>query len=239
MSDISEALKYVGSLKDTINVRSEVQIDGRTYSRGALNPVHTPTPTPLSITTLTGFADYTLANKDKLDLDNCMVIVDSPSAVRLCSNLVAPFAQRFDFLQAEPEQEPFQFNRHMGQEAFLIGLASLFTADGGRDQLLVDVASIHIDQGADIEDNGISQTVATKTGARLLTKKSINPRVALHPYCTFPEIPQPRREFLFRLDQNGSPALYVADGEAWRGPTMLAIKAWLAERLPKELVILA
>ncbi len=240
MEGIKEALEFVAGLKDTIHGRSLEKIDGRQYSRGDLSPVREPEPATLTVSTLTGLVDYVLANPDALEMTTgCFLHVVSPSSVVLRSAEIGAFRQRIAHVEAKPEfGNTFPFGRHMPLADFIIGLNALFTDKGDRDQLVMDVAAIKVDAGAEIEDDGISQTVAVKAGARLMTTKKIEPRVTLHPFCTFQEIAQPARSFILRLDDKGQPGLFVADGEAWRGKTMLDIKDWLADRLP-EMNILA
>jgi len=91
--------------------------------------------------------------------------------------------------------------------------------------------------GGTVEDNGTSQTVTVEAGARLMGKKDIKPRVHLHPYSTFQDIEQPRREFILRLNSEGQPGLFVADGEAWRNKAMADIKKWLGEKMPSMQII--
>lgn len=53
----------------------------------------------------------------------------------------------------------------------------------------------------------------------------------LQPYRTFLEVEQPASDFLLRLDKEGRPALYEADGGAWKLEAKRNIAAYLCEQL--------
>lgn len=237
MDNVAEALKFVSELKDQNHAASEVVVDGRQYSRGSLSPVKAPEAPRLDVHTLTGLVDYLKANVDGHDPKTLLVHVVSPTSVVLRSAVFGSFKQRETIAVAEPIIPKFEFGRFMPSEDFIIGLNAMFTAQGDRDALLTDVAAIKIEAGGGVTDDGTSQTVTVEAGARLVSKRQTKPRVTLHPFCTFQEIEQPAREFLFRLSAEGKPGLYVADGEAWRNKAMADIKAWMAERLPDMHVI--
>lgn len=237
MDNVAEALRFVSELKDQNHAASEVVIDGRQYSRGSLAQVKAPEAPRLDVHTLTGLVDYLKANVDGHDPKTLLVHVVSPTSVVLRSAVFGAFKQREVIAAAEPIIPKFEFGRFMSSEDFIIGLNAMFTAQGDRDALLSDVAAIKIEAGGGVTDDGTSQTVTVEAGARLVSKRQTKPRVTLHPFCTFQEIEQPAREFLFRLSTEGKPGLYVADGEAWRNKAMADIKAWLAKLLPDMHVI--
>jgi len=89
------------------------------------------------------------------------------------------------------------------------------------------VAHIKIEDSADIVDDGVAQKLKVASGARLVDMGEMKPRWTLQPYCSFPELAPPKREFLFRVDKHGQPGLFQADGDTWRGPHMQRIKEWL------------
>jgi hypothetical protein len=238
VDNLAEALNFVANLKDQNFSRSEVEIAGRMYRRGSLVAIEEPEAPRLELRTLTGLVDYLGANVDELKLETLLVQVASPVSVFLRSAVFGPFKQRAVIAVAEPILPEFQFGAFMSSEDFIIGLNAMFTDAGDRDALLADVAAIKIDAGAGVKDDGTSQTVTMEAGARLLSQRQTKPSVTLHPFCTFQEIDQPARQFLFRLSKEGQPGLFVADGEAWRNKAMLDIKAWLSERL-KDMHIIA
>jgi len=234
---VAQALGFVAELKDKIHVASEVEIDGRKYSRGSLQPIYEPSVPKIELHTLTGLADYCAANVDGLDLDKCMIHVVGPVEVRLLTAAFGPFKQRTTVVKSEPILPAFPFGRFISNEEFIIGVNAAFVDSADKDDVLKAVAAIKINAGGAVEDNGTSQTVTVEAGARLMGKKDIKPRVHLHPYSTFQDIEQPRREFILRLNSEGQPGLFVADGEAWRNKAMADIKKWLGEKMPSMQII--
>ena len=91
-------------------------------------------------------------------------------------------------------------------------------------EAVTDVPSISINQS-------ISQEVSVRTGAVLKEQQTVQPIVRLQPYRTFLEVEQPASDFLLRLDKEGHPALYEADGGAWKLEAKRSIAAYLGEQL--------
>lgn len=234
---LAQAMEFVVGLNDDVHARSEVEIEGRTYSRGTLTPVMEPSVPRVDLHTLSGVVDYCNANVDGLDLATCLIHVADPVKVFLLTNAFGKFKQRAKVIESTPILPSFQFGRFMSSEDFIIGLNAMFVPGGDRDLLLQDVAKIKVEVGSGVEDDGTSQTVSVQAGARLMSKQLLKPRVTLHPYCTFQEVEQPEREFIFRLSGDGQPGLFVADGECWRNRAMDSIKAYLGTQLPNMNII--
>ena len=93
------------------------------------------------------------------------------------------------------------------------------------------MSRIDVNQGVSSVDNGISQEVSVRTGAVLKEQQTVQPIVRLQPYRTFLEVEQPASDFLLRLDKEGRPALYEADGGAWKLEAKRNIAAYLGEQL--------
>lgn len=236
---IAEALKYVANQADKLRDLELVEVGDRQYTFRDLKPVLDPQPDPISMTTLTGLVDYCKTNVDCLGLGSCLIQVDSPTQVSLRSPLTCAFHQRDVYAVAKHASKVFSFDRFMSQEEFIIGVNALFMQSEERDELLAAAAAVAVDAGATATDNGISQEVQVRTGARLVDRKTLKPRVKLKPFCTFMEVEQPEREFIFRLDKEGRMALFAADGDFWKAAVMQSIKAYLAENLPETLTIIA
>ena len=232
MDNISEALKFVVAQNNKIHDRKILEVLGRTYSFGNLQPVKEPVPETIKTTTLTGLVDFVSSDFGPHH-DTNFIHVKSPESVAVLSDLFGSFVQRKNPVCAEHVGMGFKFGIHLPPADFLVGLHALFAEGGDKDDLLRGVSAIKIDAGGTVEDNGISQKVTVTSGARLLEVKDLKPRVTLYPHCTFPEIAPPMRQFVFRLDKEGKPGLFPADGETWKGRTMAEIKTWLSERLPQ------
>ena len=124
--------------------------------------------------------------------------------------------------------------RSMSQEQAIVELQSLYAVTTDRDYLLALLSRIDVNQGVSSVDNGISQEVSVKTGAVLKEQQTVQPIVHLQPYRTFLEVEQPVSDFLLRLDKEGHPALYEADGGAWKLEAKRSIAAYLAEKLADQ-----
>ncbi len=122
-------------------------------------------------------------------------------------------------------------NQSMTQEQAIVELQSLYAATTDRAYLLALLSRIDVNQGVSSVDNGISQEVSVKTGAVLMEQQTVKPIVHLQPYRTFLEVEQPASDFLLRLDKEGRPALYEADGGAWKLEAKRNIAAYLGEQL--------
>mgnify|MGYP003258251653 FL=1 len=53
----------------------------------------------------------------------------------------------------------------------------------------------------------------------------------MQPYRTFLEVKQPASDFLLRIDKDGHPALYEADGGAWKLEAKRNIAGYLSAQL--------
>ena len=95
-------------------------------------------------------------------------------------------------------------------------------------QLLGNITN---EQSAQTLDDGFTQNVVVKKGIALKENKNIKPIVKLIPYRTFLEVGQPESEFLLRLHDGNTVALYEADGGAWK----LEARRKIADYLRREL----
>lgn len=102
----------------------------------------------------------------------------------------------------------------MDAERAVIELQSLYAATRDRDYLLALLS--HID---------------TSQGVALKEQQTVQPIVHLQPYRTFLEVAQPASDFLLRIDKDGHPALYEADGGAWKLEAKRSIAAYLGGQL--------
>lgn len=87
------------------------------------------------------------------------------------------------------------------------------------------------DPRAVVVDSGVTQEVSVRRGVALKEQQTVQPIVHLQPYRTFLEVAQPASDFLLRIDKDGHPALYEADGGAWKLEAKRSIAAYLGEQL--------
>lgn len=84
-------------------------------------------------------------------------------------------------------------------------------------------------------DDGITQQVMAKQGAMLASDVKISPIIRLAPFRTFIEVGQPESEFLFRISDGNSFALYEADGGAWKIKAKTNIRMFFEDALAEEI----
>ena len=138
---------------------------------------------------------------------------------------------RLPLYEAASDVPHITTNQSMTQEQAVVELQSLYAVTPDRDYLLALLSRIDVNQGVSSVDNGISQEVSVRTGAVLKEQQIVQPIVHLQPYRTFLEVEQPASDFLLRLDKEGHPALYEADGGAWKLEAKRNIAAYLGEKL--------
>lgn len=138
---------------------------------------------------------------------------------------------RLPLYEAVSDVPSISVNQSISQEKAIVELQSLYAITEDRDYLLSLLSRIDVNQGVSSVDNGISQEVSVKTGAVLKEQQTVQPIVHLQPYRTFLEVEQPASDFLLRLNKEGHPALYEADGGAWKLEAKRNIAAYLGEKL--------
>lgn len=172
-------------------------------------------PSALHLNTLTSLVDYILSGLNGLLEQKLIVVVDNPREVYVYTE-DDDRQKRTTLAIVEAVIPDFKFDKYYDMESFNIALQARFidTDDRG---LVIDYASkISIENGADIEDDGISQVTTIKNGIASKGKaKAPNP-VTLAAYRTFNEVEQPSSKFVFRINKDGNLALFEADGGAWR-----------------------
>ena len=138
---------------------------------------------------------------------------------------------RLPLYEAVSDVPNISVNQSIRLERAIVELQSLYAVTPDRDYLLALLSRIDVNQGVSSVDNGISQEVSVRTGAVLKEQQTVQPIVHLQPYRTFLEVEQPASAFLLRLDKEGHPALYEADGGAWKLEAKRNIAAYLGEQL--------
>ncbi len=225
-------------------------VDGRTYAikenRTLGEYVRPPAPIDkptLELQTLTGFIDAVKAKIDSFD-EKCAVLVDDFENVALVSLEADEFGRRHEWLRAtNQENAPFNFDTFMVPETFIIALQSGFLPTDNTVQLQRLASSLSNESVISVQDDGLSQKIETKQGGVTRGQVELPPRIPLMAYRTFREVDPTTSEFMVRLKgQNGQLphiALMQIDAGRWKYDTMLMVRNYLAERLPKDTVILA
>lgn len=245
-TDLKETLSYLveqgGKRQDLAHELADERknpivydLNGQPVTTRKFERFYEPEPAAITVTTLSGLVDYVLTNPDGLTLDTILCHVVSPVKVILRSKLTGPYLQRPKYVEAEASTLPqIAFGRYMETEAFNIMLLSSFVPSEHRAAVLKVTGNVEAGVQAKTADDGVTQEVVLKTGINRKEHSDLPSPIVLQPYRTFPEVEQPASAFLLRLKQvseDGQPvagfALFEADGGAWRGKAMTAIKAYL------------
>lgn len=211
-----------------------VEIKGRTFSTEKLYPVQEQAPVnAIEIHSLTGLVDYV---KSKFDKDSEFLIhIKSPSEVDLIDALDSTNNRRI-FINSQAILPKIIFESFIDRENFQIMLQANFVPTEHSAIVLDIISHIHIDDnGVELKDNGLTQTVVVKSGSSTLSQAILPPRVTLKPFRSFVEVPQPPSEYVFRLDGRGRPALFEADGGSWQLEAIENIAAYFAEQLAEQI----
>lgn len=224
-------VKALPALRNTYRVVQKVELLDDGYLREVKPEV--PSPARYSVDTLEALVK--LIRTEGVDVAELLYVrVDSAQRVMVDSTYTGrDYAQysRLPLYEAVSDVPGITVNQSISQEKAVVELQSLYAVTEDRDYLLALLSRIDVNQGVSSVDNGISQEVSVRTGAVLKEQQIVQPIVHLQPYRTFLEVEQPASEFLLRLDKEGRPALYEADGGAWKLEAKRNIAAYLGEKL--------
>jgi hypothetical protein len=223
-----DALQYLVGLADPL----DLQVEGLHYSPRVLQAIKSPVAEPLNVTTLDGFVEMLEAGVNGFKGDDVVIHVTDFKAVQLVNRAPDAWGRRQVHLAAKPLQgaEEFQFEEWHDHEDFCISLLSLFQTTPDLVELQDIAAHISDRTELKLEDTGVTQGMTLQRTAAFKEEKTIKPRVILKPYCTFREIDQPERDFIFRARQGGSLALFEADGGSWKIRAINLVAEWLVNR---------
>ena len=230
---IKEAIQYLVGLKDN----KTYQIDGKTYSDNQLHLIEEDRRYRKCMEF--GSLDA-IVNMIKAEIGDYTDGIE-PIFIRIQDHKTVDVFTRPD----DRERRTYPYEAKCAdadfregwrdQQAAIIEIKSRFIPTEDSEYLISLISRINNDQGVKSEDNGVSQTVVTKQGVTLMGAETVKPRLALQPFRTFREVPQPESDFILRLDENGRVGLFEADGGIWKMEAKDNIKAYLEEYL-KEYV---
>lgn len=147
-----------------------------------------------------------------------------------------------DYLYSCKAQLPVHdFGHFITLENMIIALRSKYVRTASLDEHIQLVGSIFEESSVVTSDDGISQNVAVRKGVALKANKTINPIVRLTPFRTFSDVEQPASDFLFRIKEGGTAALFEADGGAWENEARRNIAMFLRTELEelKDIITIA
>lgn len=216
-----------------------IEIEGVQYSTKELSRINPPKPNFIQVQSLTAIIDFLRANVDKLEAGKLIIHVDDHQTVRILSALDSVYKSREIYIFAEAEPPEIRLNNFTDRESFNIMLQSRFADVADRADVLRSIAKMRYENEVKMEDDGITQTVASKAGVALVREDQIPNPVRLAPFRTFSEIEQPISPFILRVDDKCNVGLFEADGGAWKNKAMQSIKNYLEFELGEGYTIIA
>ncbi|MCD8356275.1 MAG: hypothetical protein LUE11_06860 [Clostridia bacterium] len=197
----------------------------------------------LHVHTLTSIIDYiangTDDNGEDAETDRRFVIhIEDYNKVLLTRELSTD-RHREELLYATDDTQTFPYGHFLPVENFIIAMQAYFIQDDTTTALVKLVSNVTDSNSVQQADNGLNQSVTAKTGIVTSSTVEVPNPVILRPLCTFSEIQQPERRFVFRLrggDNGVSVALFEADGNAWKHEAIVNIRDYFCNELPKEML---
>ncbi|WP_367007416.1 hypothetical protein ABZ559_04975 [Streptococcus sp. ZY19097] len=240
--NIKEALEYAVDLANNenkvIEVNGKSYYDAQRYRMIELEPKLYPKT--LALNTLDSLVDYLKSGLNGLNEQKLLVVVEGPLEVSVYSE-DDERAHRSRLATVEAITPNLHFGQYEDAADFNVILQSKFIDSDDRDVVIEFASALKIENGSEIEDNGVSQMATVKNGVASLAKgKAPNP-VTLRPYRTFGEVEQPASKFIFRINKHAEMALFEADGGKWRLEAINNVADYLKGQLTDQtnLTILA
>ena len=203
---------------------------GYSYSDKKLNIINVPRVKTVCFNTLRGLVETLKIEYGNYD-GTIIVNVKGYDKVEVLTAIDDADRLREYPYEANAEITSFNFGYKLDYESMIIALKSKFVETPELLNVVQLLGNITNEQSAQTLDDGFTQNVVVKKGIALKENKNIKPIVKLIPYRTFLEVDQPESEFLLRLHDGNTVALYEADGGAWK----LEARSKIAEYLRKEL----
>lgn len=228
------------------NIQKVIDIGGIPFMWDARNnkwipievplPADEPTAKPMGFYTLDGLIDYIQENVEGMipsgDSEEKLIlqVVDWRQVV-LWSKPSINRKERHVIALVLAHTPNIQFGYHMDNETFCTMLLSEFIDTEARASLFKVVKCLTNEQSLRTADDGVSQVVTVKQGVTLAADVKFENPVPLKPMRTFTEIEQPESNFTLRIDEKARPALFEADGGAWKNEAVVSIKEYLKSNL--------
>ena len=218
------------------NQVAEIKIGDRTFVTSdrltEIKPLK-PCATRLFFSDLSSIVQIVKKEKKRFELP-LYINIENETRVSVISSMDAEKEREIPYV-VETTGSRFRFGCPYDYESFVIAIRSLFEQNDGAKELLQLLKKFSNVESIETNDDGISQSVIAKTGATLAGSIKAAPIRKLVPYRTFAESVQPESEFLFRISQDKSFALYEADGGAWKIKAKRNIRTFLESQLQEEI----
>lgn len=240
---IKEALQYFLNLNTTPDERLVDTVDQDGFTRilvinaegnaTEIQPRDNRAKEAIELNTLTGLVDYIKSNLDRKDAPFFLHVMDEETVV-LKSTLLSN-GKREELAMAKAIVPQFAYGIFHNTEKLIIAFQSIFTKTEDRDLLQKVVGSVKEENVRETGDDGISQAVTIKTGIASSNDVLVPNPVSLAPYRTFLEVEQPASDFIFRMKDGPTGAIFEADGGAWRNQAIINVRDYLLEQLSSEI----
>lgn len=217
---IEEALQW---LKD--NTQPVIfEAAGQSFSTADFNPIEIKRDLPgaLKVTTLSGLSDLVTASFEGITNDKFVAHIVSPTQVDIVGLASDEHGRRKRFATAEAWlPSGLQVGVFQDHNEFMLLLQRYFVPNDDVTYLLTLCANLTDEKAVTSTDDGLTQTVGTRSGVRWQSTTAVKPRVSLAPFRTFTEVAQPESIFVLRMQSPKEPGipklgLFDADGGAWR-----------------------
>lgn len=193
-----------------------------------------PTPDTLKLGTLQSLAEYVggTHDTDYREERGYFLHVESPTVVRLLTDVFGDLHQRVAVARADAIVPSFPFGQWQDPESFVIAVQSQFQPSPERGAVLAIAGNLKDESVRTLSDDGVTQEATARKGLNLAANVRVPNPVALRPFRTFAEVAQPESPFVLRLRGGGDGklpacALFEADGGVWRLVAIERIKSWL------------
>lgn len=197
---------------------------GQAFSPETFNPIEIKRDLPgaLEVSTLSGLADLTKAGFEGMTTDAFIAHIVSPTQVDIVGLNSDEHGRRKRFATAKAWLPTgCQTGIFQDHHDFMLLLQRYFVPNEDVAYLLALAANLTDEKAVTSTDDGMTQTVGTRTGVTWKATTAVKPRVTLAPFRTFTEVPQPESTFILRMQSPKDPGipklgLFEADGGAWR-----------------------
>lgn len=204
-----------------------------------------PAAAPIVAHTLQAVVDYLApqgdgaVTRDCVEIDDIFVHVESHDVVEVFGAL-RERRDRERFLVAKPvggAELDRVIGHYQAQDAFVLSVQTGFRASPERAELLKLVGNLIDGVSKTAIDDGVTQMVNVKAGAKL--DGAVKNPWMLAPLRSFPEIELSPQPFVLRVYAGGEGrpaqlALFDASGGAWRVEAISKIAAWLKEKAGEQ-----
>lgn len=226
--------QLIQTIKDSVEVQRFTPEAGELFSHKLNFAPEKPLSDTIKLASLTGIIDYLNHGIDTETRNGIFVHVVSPTMVSVRGVLPHREDRRFTpvaTLADVPKNALLDGDEWTESEEAIITLQSCFVATDEQKELIRILGTLVKDDAIEKEDDGVSQTVSTRSGVKVKNETITNP-VILRPFRTFSEVEQPESPFIVRIDKDSfEVGLFLADGGAWRNTARLAIKAFIESKL--------